>query len=440
MGLLLTTTNRVSRLAAEDVFLDLLTDGYVFVNQDLIITTANKAAATILDIELEKLKFSDVRACIPDWHEMTNGWPYSTPSLILERINNPLITHYVGATVQARIKEISLKGERHLLVGFFEYSREKEIIEERDKLRVEHERSQEAAINIMEDLDAQRKELKETNAMLASEIMKQARTELELSVHRNSLEKLVKEQTDQLVESQKQLLEKERLASLGAFAAGIAHEINNPIGAIQLTIDNATEQLNEIQSNEQLKTFSKGVFDKVSSHAKRCGRIVRGILQFARAQNTDKWPEDINKIVSRAIQNLGDSMPMLVGNVEFLAGEGIPLIPINPTAMEQALINIIKNAAEAVSEKNLRIVVQTRLTETSLLLEIEDFGKGMSEEEQLHLFDPFFTTRLNFGGTGLGMSIVHGIVTEHNASIRVKSTRGEGTLMTIDFPLSLRIQ
>jgi len=417
-----------------DAVLELCDEGIVVVGKSLKVVNSNARAEQIFSLAKEDLTGADIKSLLSQWNQITNCWPFSQPGSSESRLNSTLID-LNNFHLQARVKEIQFNDENFLILLLINYQCEKEITTERDRLQKDYDKSKEEAKRILEDLESQRKTLKEANELLAAELMQRARAELELSVHRSTLEKEVKERTNALVESQKKLLEKERLASLGAFAAGIAHEINNPVGAILLTIDNAGEQLGDFSTPEDIKKFSKSIFEKVATHGKRCGRIVRGILQFARAQTTEKWPDDINKVIRRSILNLSDSLPSHVAAIEFKQAENLPLLQLNPTAMEQAIINIVKNSIEAADGKEIQVKIRTFQAKDTVLVEIEDTGKGMTEEQQLHLFDPFYTTRLTSGGTGLGLSIVHGIVQEHGAVIRVKSEVGVGTTMTIEFPV-----
>ena len=107
--------------------------------------------------------------------------------------------------------------------------------------------------------------------------------------------------------------------------------------------------------------------------------------------------------------------------------------------MEQVVVNLVKNAVESKRGEVVKVVVKTTLGEGGVLLVVQDFGSGMSKEQQLHLFDPFYTTRGDSGGVGLGLSIVHGIISEHKASLKVASSPGVGTTMTVKFPLYLAI-
>ncbi len=338
-----------------------------------------------------------------------------------------------------RLLQRFLPSEIAPLLFLLPYDFEAKVLEERDSFLRQIKVSEASARQIREELEAERKTLQETNSLLAEELMARGRIELELSVHRNSLEKLIQQQTEALVESQKQLLEKERLASLGEFAAGIAHEINNPIGAIILTVNNAKEQLRTCRSREEVEAYSNKAFEKIATQGERCGRIVKGVLQFARAHTTEKWPEDLNRIVTRALKNIRESMPSQAAAIEFRAYQSLPLIPLNPTAMEQVVVNLVKNAVESKRGEVVKVVVKTTLGEGGVLLVVQDFGSGMSKEQQLHLFDPFYTTRGDSGGVGLGLSIVHGIISEHKASLKVSSSPGVGTTMTVKFPLYLAI-
>jgi len=259
--------------------------------------------------------------------------------------------------------------------------------------------------------------------------------ERELALHRDHLESVVHDRTQALMRSQERLRQSERLASIGALAAGIAHEINNPVGAIMLSADNARNRLRDISSLEEAKELFDRTCSKIVSNAKRCGLIVKGVLQFARKQSTEKKPADINHIASNAVQLIRDSLDLRGTEIVSTLGTDIPPCVVNSMEIEQIFVNLVKNSVECTTE-NLRVEIVTKREGDQVLICVRDNGPGMSEEQRQHIFDPFFTTRQQQGGTGLGMSIVHGIVSEHNGTITVDSLPTVGTTVTILLPIS----
>jgi len=226
-----------------------------------------------------------------------------------------------------------------------------------------------------------------------------------------------------------QLRQAERLASIGTLAAGIAHEINNPVGGILLSAEGALDELTSTGDRTYLATCLKEIMED----AKRCGRIIQSILRFARQQPTEKWPNDINALVRRTIHLTREAVARRGGELSVQLAPDLPEVAINPTEFEQVLINLIQNAVEA-GGKGTSVVIQSQRQERGVRLRVTDNGPGMTPQQLAHVFDPFFTTRQQVGGTGLGLSVVHGIVAAHGGRIHVDSAPQQGTTFTIDLP------
>jgi two-component system cell cycle sensor histidine kinase/response regulator CckA len=261
------------------------------------------------------------------------------------------------------------------------------------------------------------------------DIANRKEAEAELVRYRDHLEELIEQRTRELEESLKRLQLSERLASVGTLAAGIAHEINNPVGMILLAAQNAVR----LKGTPEADAVAYRALDKIIANAKRCSQIVKGVLQFARQEPTEKWPADINTIVAHAVE-LTRAYAQECG--AFVCAEltpGLPAVMANPIQIEQVLVNLIRNAIEAGS-RNLQVDIHTESAPDKIRVMIRDNGRGMTAEQKERLFDPFYTTRQSKGGTGLGLSISHGIITEHGGSMDVRSKLGHGTTIAIDLP------
>ncbi len=218
----------------------------------------------------------------------------------------------------------------------------------------------------------------------------------------------------------------ERLASIGTLAAGIAHEINNPIGAILLAAEFARDNETNPRTIEALTD--------IASEAARCGDIVQSVLQFAREETAEKLPGDINDAIRRASALVNSYAEEWNGTLELALGEDLPRVSFNETEITQVIVNLVRNGFEAGSST---VEIQTRQNaDGSISVWIRDDGPGVKPEAVKNLFDPFFTTRRDKGGTGLGLSITHGIVTEHKGTIEVATQLGAGTTMKITLPSS----
>jgi two-component system, sporulation sensor kinase E len=221
-----------------------------------------------------------------------------------------------------------------------------------------------------------------------------------------------------------------RLAAMGTLAAGIAHEINNPIGAALLAAETALAVRNRPEQDELLDMSLRSAVDSLN----RCGDIVRNILRFARNENSEKLPGDLNYSIRQArdlVRSYADAQGVAI---HASLDEKLPPVLMNPLEIEQVVVNLLHNAIQA-SPRGAAIRACTGTNGKLVQLVVEDHGRGMSDEEQQHIFDPFFTTRKDTGGTGLGMSIIYGVVQDHCGSIRVQSELGRGTGITIDLPI-----
>lgn len=250
------------------------------------------------------------------------------------------------------------------------------------------------------------------------------RDQEELLRYRDQLEELVAERTQQLERSRETSHRAEHLASLGTLVAGLAHELNNPLGTILL----GAELVLESSNDPIIQATLRGVREDV----KRCGRIVKSVLQFSRDEPSDKWLTSLNSAAKLA----RDRTRVIAGKrnvrVELELVDDPKQIIGNETELERVLINLIENAVFA-SPVNGRVVVRTSMNEGRIRCVVEDFGRGMTPNQKQRAFDPFFTTRMGEGGTGLGLSVSHGIVLDHKGTIEIASTPGVGTQVSVSF-------
>ncbi len=216
----------------------------------------------------------------------------------------------------------------------------------------------------------------------------------------------------------------ERLASVGTLAAGIAHEINNPIGGILMAAQFALKFHDDL-------TAVKTALNDIVSHAIRCGRIVKGVLKFAGEAPTERAVADLNQVVQQARELVHQYGEKRGSKIELVLSDKVPAVVINQTEIEQVVVNLIGNAVQSGARM---VSVRTEPSADHVRLIVKDDGSGISKEDAEHLFDPFYTTRHERGGMGLGLSIVHGIVKDHDGDIDFESQPGGGTTMTIRLP------
>jgi len=243
----------------------------------------------------------------------------------------------------------------------------------------------------------------------------------------NTLEEKVKEQTEELRAAQDWLIQSEKLSSLGKLAAGIAHEINNPLTSILLNSHLIAENLkNDNNLNENLEL----IIDETS----RCSSIVKGLLEFSRQTPPDMILDDAHKIIEKALLLFESQILVHNVKVEKELDKNLPRIMMDTSKIEQVLTNIMLNALEAMSEGGI-LTIRSQISEDNQFVEIEfhDTGCGISKENISKIFDPFFSTK-GTEGTGLGLSISYGIIQQHGGTIDVQSEEGKGTTFTIYLP------
>lgn len=231
-----------------------------------------------------------------------------------------------------------------------------------------------------------------------------------------------------LQSTQQELLQKEKLASMGQLAAGVAHEINNPLGSILLFAD---MMYKETSSDDPHHEDLKMIIDETT----RCKVIVSDLLNFARQQDVVTQPTEIHALMEQVIENV--SLNPVFEYVQFVRqyDQDIPVICADPAQLQQVFINLFNNAAEAMEGKGEIRITTNKPDDECVVIQISDTGSGIPEEYLGKIFTPFFTTKALGKGTGLGLSIVYGIIKMHRGQISVKSRPGEGTTFMITLPI-----
>jgi two-component system NtrC family sensor kinase len=227
--------------------------------------------------------------------------------------------------------------------------------------------------------------------------------------------------------TQQELLHKERLASMGQLAAGVAHEINNPLGTILLF---SSVLYNETDEDDPKRGDLKMIVDETN----RCKNIVADLLNFARQQEVLAQDVDLNALIDQVVE-AARKQPMFA-EVAFdlqLAPE-LPVIQADPAQLQQVFINLINNAAEAMENGGVIALTSRPIDGSAVEIAVSDTGCGIPEESLGRLFTPFFTTKALGKGTGLGLSIVYGIIKMHKGKIVVRSAIGQGTTFIITLP------
>lgn len=260
----------------------------------------------------------------------------------------------------------------------------------------------------------------------------------ELNQFTQSLEEKVNQRTEQLRTAHQKLLHSDRLASLGQLSASVAHEINNPIsGVLNLSMLLQRMLKEEGIPPERLNDFRR-YLGQITSETTRVGRIVSDLLAFSRRSKPHRQDADLNKLVRNTVSLVGHKMRLNNTAVELDLDGGLPPLPCDPSQMQQVVLNLVMNAAEATQAKhNGRVLITTQMNAQTNCVEmaVEDNGEGIPPENLGKIFEPFFTSKADGKGVGLGLAVLYGIVREHDGEVDVKSTVGAGTRFTISLPL-----
>lgn len=273
----------------------------------------------------------------------------------------------------------------------------------------------------------------------------------------------IKSSHEKLKQAQSQLVQSEKMASLGQLAAGVAHEINNPIGFVMSNVGTLKEysavisnfirlanelvEKNEGPESDALKKFDddedmKFIVSDINDIVSDCSDglirvkdIVANLKSFARSDEEETSQFEINECILNTIKVVWNEMKYKV-TLHKTFGGNLPMVQGHEGQVGQVIMNILVNATHAIDEKG-EIFISTSLNDSNIEVVIKDSGKGMSEAVQAKIFDPFFTTKGVSEGTGLGLSISYGIVESHGGSINVVSKEGEGTEFKIQLPMAL---
>jgi len=233
----------------------------------------------------------------------------------------------------------------------------------------------------------------------------------------------------ELLQTQEQLMQSSKLASLGQLAAGVAHELNNPLTTM---IGYAQLIAMKNKSPEWAENLNKIIAD-----GKRAKTIIENMLEFSHSQKPKKELVDINKTIHDTITLLGKQL--VIHNIELVENYALNLAPVycDRGQIQQVFLNLLQNAFDAIviTKKGDKITIKTKhSSEKNLIVEVHDNGPGMPEDVRQRVFDPFYTTKPPGQGTGLGLSISYKIIQRHEGKIQVSSEQGKGTTFTITLP------
>jgi len=270
---------------------------------------------------------------------------------------------------------------------------------------------------------------------ISRDITQRKREEEEIT---RRLEEMVKERTRQLKETHDKLLHHDKMASLGKLSASVVHEINNPIAGI-LNLIMLTKRIaaEDGFSKEAIGQFNH-FLELMDGETRRISRIVSNLLSFSRQTKMALTPVSLERLIEKTLILNSNLLKLNGVQVSKTFSPSLPDITGAEDQLQQVFMNLFSNSIEAmesVAAGVLEIEVEHRSKEGLISLVVKDNGVGISKKNKAKVFEPFFTTKKKSKGVGLGLSVVYGIIEEHNATIRVESEPGQGAAFTIEFPV-----
>ncbi len=241
----------------------------------------------------------------------------------------------------------------------------------------------------------------------------------------------VKRAEEALRQQQEALYEREKLATMGAMLASVAHELNNPLAVVQMQLDLLGEEAPDSTIQERLLELRRAT--------ERCVRIVQSFLTLVRHSPLPRTPVQLNSVVEAALQMVAHALELDQVVVHQSLAADLPLIGADATQLQQVVVNLLLNAQQALHETAVprQVTVTTRYeaTQNRVMIEVADTGPGIPPLLQTRIFEPFFTTKTLGVGTGLGLSVCRGIVEGHGGILSVVSELGHGTMFRVELPV-----
>jgi PAS domain S-box-containing protein len=235
---------------------------------------------------------------------------------------------------------------------------------------------------------------------------------------------------------EKQLIHTQKMESIGTLAAGVAHEVGNPLASISALVQVVLRTTDDFFVKEKLELI-KGQVTRIS-------KIIRDLVDFSRPSNYELKLTDLNQVLNESINITRVGKKAKDIEFEINLNDKIPLFPLVPDQIEQVFLNILLNAVDAIAEKesfygDKKIIVTSNMDDDYVTIKFTDSGKGMTDEELSKVFEPFFTTKREGIGTGLGLWISYGIIKSFEGKISVESEYGVGSTFTIKLPFNRKI-
>jgi two-component system, NtrC family, sensor kinase len=252
-----------------------------------------------------------------------------------------------------------------------------------------------------------------------------------------TLEERVEQKTRELKRADDQMMQAEKMASIGKMAAVVAHEINNPLSGILTYAKLMRKWLAGGDLSGKHREESEQCLDLIASESRRCGDLVKNLLTFSRTAPMNPEPTDLNQVVDRLVRLVQHELELTGIQLQRDRQDDLPRISCDPAQIEQVLLALVMNAIDAMPRGgNLWIRTHAVTEAAAIELEIRDDGCGIPAEILPHIFEPFLTTKESGHGVGLGLAISHSIIERHHGTIEVHSEPGRGTTFKIRLPLA----
>jgi two-component system NtrC family sensor kinase len=257
----------------------------------------------------------------------------------------------------------------------------------------------------------------------------------ELSEWSRTLEQKVDAKTGELEQAREQMVRVETMASLGKLAATVAHELNNPIGGILAYARLVRRELDEQPIDPEVRRELDRCLSLIDKECARCGGIVRNMLAFARGRAARMHPTDVSEILDRSLMLVRHHLEMRSIRLDHESLTDDAIITADPDQLQQALLAMLMNAVEAMPTDGTGVLtVRLHGDDQRVVIEVADTGCGIPDSVIHKIFEPFYSTKSDQSGVGLGLAVVYGIVRSHNGAIACDSREGEGTTFRITLP------
>jgi signal transduction histidine kinase len=245
----------------------------------------------------------------------------------------------------------------------------------------------------------------------------------------NEMSRKMAADIEQLRHLNEQLIRTEKLAAVGTLAAGVAHEVNNPLASISSLIQILQTRASDEETKEMLRL--------IQTQISRITNVTKDMMEFARTRQPARVQMNINKTIEASIRLASFDKAFQKINLKTSFDSNAPHINADANQLQQVFLNLLLNARDAMPEGG-ELSIKTKYDDDEITIEISDTGIGISPEHRAHIFDPFYTTKPAGKGTGLGLAVCYGIITAHSGRIEVNSNNGRGTVFRIALPAEIK--